>query len=220
MKNSINKFSFLLVFILSSFYATNLFAQDEQLSKNISLIAERDFKVFLEKIPVGMEANFGFSDRNEFVKATIGSPMSVLLPTQNFYSSNPIDSIHVNFEVSQIWEVPVLVNGNICCLLRLNATNNNCAIIGIGGYLTAYEIDKLSKFLGLNKENKRYILKFPDIQIQYLLVFENSISYRNSKCYRIEREEEYIKPVEDKLLNVLVASQKLQKERKGLYYEK
>ncbi len=220
MKNSINLFSFLLVFILSSFYATKLFAQDEQVRKNISLIAERDFKVFLEKIPVGMEASYGFSNRDEFVKATIGNPMSVLLPTQNFYSSGTMDSIQMNYEVSPIWEVPILFNSNICCLLRLTATNNNCAIIGIGGYLTAYEIDKLSKSLGLNKEKNRCILKFPDLQSQYLLVYDNSISYRNSKCYRIGREEEYVNPVEDKLLNVFIISQKLQKERKDINYEK
>jgi hypothetical protein len=220
MKNSINIFSILLVFVLSTFCMTKLLAQEKQKMNDISQIAEKDFKVFLEKIPVGLEANYGFSNRNEFEKASVGKPISVFFPTDFFYISDLIDSSKVNYEVSQIWEVPVLVNGNICCLLRMKVTDNNCAIIGIGGYLTAIEIDKLSKTIGLNKEKDRSLLKFPDIESQYLVVYDNSISYRNSKCYRIGKDEESGKSEEFALLNVLITSKQLIKERKDLGNEK
>lgn len=219
-KNLINLFSILLVIVLSTSYMTKLQAQDKRKIDDISQIAEKDFKVFLEKIPVGMEAYYGFSNRNEFEIASVGKPISILFPTEDFYDSDLIDSSKVNFEVSLMWEVPVLVDDNICCLLRIKATNNNCAIIGIGGYLTAIEINKLSKSIGLNKDNARSLLKFPEIKSQYLIVYDNSISYRNSKCYRIEKEEEFGKSEESALLNVLATSKQLQKERRGLDYER
>ena len=220
MKNAINLYSVLLVFILSIFCITTLLAQEEQIRKDISLIAERDFKVFLEKIPIGMETKYGFSNRNEFEKASIGEPLSILFPADNFYSTDPIDSSKTNYEISTIWEVPILFNGNICCLLRMKAINNNCTIIGIGGSLSALSIDKILKSIGLNKMKYISLLKFSELQCQYLVTYENSPIYANSKCYKIREQEESGELMEETLLNVFVTSKQQIKERKDFDYGK
>ncbi len=220
MKNSVNLLSVLLVFILSNFCTITLVAQDEQIRKDISLVAERDYKVFLEKIPIGMEARYGFSNRNEFEKVTLGNPMSTLFPSDNFYNTDPIDINMTNYKVSPIWEVPIIVDGNICCLLRMKAINNTCFVIGVGGSLSAISIDRISKAKGLDKMKDISLLKFPEIQSQYLIAYDNNLTYKDSKCYRVGEEEETGKLREESLLNVLVTSKQSIKERKDLEYEK
>lgn len=219
MKNSVNLLSVILVFILSNFCTIALLAQDAQISKEISLIAERDFKLFLENIPIGMETNYGFSDRNEFEKASLGKPISILSPSKYFYSPAPIDSSKTNYELSPICEVPILVNGNIRCLLRIEAKNNNCSAIGIGGSLTSIEIDKITKEIGLNIANELSLINFPELKCQYLIVYDDFITYKNSKCYRIGKIDKIDKLIEVSLFNVLVFSKQSLKERKGINYE-
>ena len=218
MKNSINLNIIRLTIVFSIFCTTTTYTQNQQISKEIALIAERDFKLFLERIPIGMEANYGFSDRNEFEKASLGKPISILFPSEYFYNHAPVDSSKTNFEDSSIYEVPILVNGNISCLLRLISEYNNISAIGIGGSLTAIEIDKITKGIGGGIENEISLINFPELKSQYLIVHDNSITYKNSKCYRIGN---IAKPesMEISLLNVMVSSKQSLKERKGINYE-
>lgn len=218
MKNLINLYSILIVVFLSILCMSKIKAQNEQLRKDVSLIAERDLKVFLEKIPLGMETNYGFSKRKEFEKSTLGKPMSILLPSENFYNSTFIDSIDANYEISSIWEVPILVNGNICCLLRMKVINNSCSVIGIGGSLSAAGINKIFKSIGLDKMNNISLLKFPEIKCQYLVVYENSLT--NSKCYKIGETGESGLLKEKSLLTVFVKSKQSINKRKDFDYER
>lgn len=217
MKKSMMLKPTLLLFILLVLCTTSIISQEKQTIKEISSIAERDLKIFLENIPIGMEANYGFSDRKEFEKASLGKPISILFPTEYFYSSAPFDSSKTNYEISPIWEVPIRVNGNIRCLLRLKNQINDYSLIGIGGSLTAIEIDRIMKEIGLDTANEICMINFPELKCQYLIVDDNYITYKNSKCYKIGNLEKS-ESKEISLLNVLVSSKLLIKERKDIGY--
>lgn len=217
MKNSVNLLSLLLVFILSNFITKVLLAQNEQIRKDISLIAERDLKLFLEKIPIGLETKYGFSNRKEFEKVSLGKPISVLFPTDNFYNIDPVGIKKTNIKVSSIWEVPILVNGNICCLLRMKAINNNCTVIGIGGSLSSVTIDKIFKAKELNKMKEISLLKFPELKSQYLIAYDSIITNEESKCYRVAEDVVSGKYDEESLLNILMYSQHSLKQKHSEY---
>jgi hypothetical protein len=215
MKNSFTIFSFLFQFFLLNLSPIGLFAQNELNEKEIHVIAERELKTFLEIIPVGLEVDYGFANRNEFKIASLGKPINVLFPSEFFYSSESVDTINANYEISPIWELPILVDGKMCCFLKIRAINNSYSVIGIGGSLIAKKIGTILDKTDISKSLKISLIKFPEIQYQYLIEYNQDITYRHSKCFKIEIENDETseRPVNVSLFNILVFSKQLIKER-------
>lgn len=185
MKNTINLHSVLLVFILSIFCITTLLAQEEQIRKDISLIAERDFKNFLDIIPVGLEKYYGFSNREEFCKAFLGKPICTFNINKPSINTEYIDTSKTNYQITELWNIPIIVEGNICCLLKVRSNGNQYSVVGIGGSQTALEIDNAVKKMKLNEEKEFSILISPETKTRYLIFYDHSITYKNSKGIKI-----------------------------------
>ncbi len=174
--NTIILFSTFYVFFLSS---TDVICQEKKDLVRINTIAQKELALFLEKIPNGMEAEYGFNSREEFMKAKLLKPINIIFPSNDYYSYEIIDSTSVTFLPSQNWKIPISVNTKICCFLHGKIIENNFKVLGIGGKLIAEKLNKIGEKLSINSNMDRCIILFPEIKRQYLIYYNDEVTYKS-----------------------------------------
>ena len=125
--------------------------------------SQRQLSLFLDKIPSGSEAEFGFKNREDFARAIIQDAYNVLLPKADFYADEFLDSSKTYTYYSKYWEIPISVDGNNCCFLIGMFNNDEFRVFTIGGKSVARSTNILNTQRGAGK-TKNYILKLPELQ--------------------------------------------------------
>lgn len=133
-----------ILFFLPLFSAAD--TQNETLFSDDSIItiARSSLGEFLDKIPMGRESRYGFSNRAEFAKATIGIPIRVY--TANPDSTNGLSGNDPNSpKATNEWRVPVLVDGESRALLTVSVNNGALSATELGAAELSRELGEFKK---------------------------------------------------------------------------
>lgn len=154
--------------------------------KALVVLAEskKQLSLFLEKIPAGSEAEFGFKNRVEFDIAIVQNPYNVVLPNADFYSDEFLDTSKTYIYHSNYWEVPISVDGKICCFLSGKFINENFRVISIGGKSIAVSINDLIYKSGIGMDTG-YLLNLPELKKQYFISIGSKGYHRSYNGYEI-----------------------------------
>jgi hypothetical protein len=174
----------IIVFILISL---NTFAlgQNSIIRKQVEDAAEENLSVFLEKIPVGMENDFGIPSRDDFKNIKIGTPMNVLRPSDNF-SKSELDSTALNVYSTPAWEIPLVLNGKACCFLFGRIDNDKVKIYKIGGDDTARLLNNINdQKMNYNAMDKSVLL-VPTYKKSYIVFHNEDVTNNKNKCVTLD----------------------------------
>ena len=177
--------------------------QEKEVLEEIISSSQVELQLFLERIPQGMEPNYGFQNREEFNKVTLLYPTNVFFPSDNYYNNEQMDTNRVNFQPSKYWNIPVSLEGEICCFLQGMFIENNFKINSIGGNLIAKKLSLFDEnYLDIDLPN-RCLMLFPDIKKQFLIYYKEELSYNNSKCFILDDSFQSSQFFEQNLTEVL-----------------
>lgn len=179
---TVNHIFVTILLFLSTMIATG---QNSNIRKQVTDVAEVYLKTFLDKIPVGMENDFGIPSRNEFKNIKIGKAMNVLIPSNNFNKSD-IDSTEINVISTENWEIPLILNGKICCFLFGRSINDKFKIYKIGGDDTARRLNDINdKIMNYNSMNKSVLL-VPSYKKSYIVYHKENALNNKNKCVTLD----------------------------------
>ncbi|MBN1924749.1 MAG: hypothetical protein JW798_02835 [Prolixibacteraceae bacterium] len=183
-----NIFSYLYIFFVPLLCISTIAVNAQTKGNELEVVNEsqEQLSLFLEKIPSGSEAEFGFENREDFSSAIIQDAYNVLLPNADFYADESIDSLKTYTYYSKYWEIPISVDGNNCCFLIGMFVDDEFKIFTICSKSISSSIKIMNKNKGEGKY-KNYILKFPELQKEYFICSDSEANIRSSKgveiCY-------------------------------------
>lgn len=93
--------------------------------------SQEELQKFLSNIPRGEEKDFGFTDREQFKKASLGNP----IPMKSFNEKGEVIT-------ENRYRIPVIVNDKKILFITTRLTEGNLEIVDMGGSLLAREIGK------------------------------------------------------------------------------
>lgn len=165
ISNLMKKIILVLLFLLpASVYLVK--AQDVNADPN------QDLYLWLQKIPVGNESLYGFSDRAEFALASVGNPIEVF--TVDFTDLQNYKNVNLKLVSTHEWRVPVIVNGSCRALLTVVESPAG-KIVDLGGKVLATEIDQKARVLG---ERSRYLklVRIFQVHSDFLLTMDSGLT--------------------------------------------
>jgi len=128
--------------------------------------------VWLEKIPAGSEADFGFADRNEFKYAVLGNPIAVHhLTTKNTAEKGLADSCTI--VPTGEWRIPVMVGEESRALITVVQVDKGRKIVDIGARNLAREIALVRKQFDLNDTVDLHLLRIHSLTCDLLFTGED-----------------------------------------------
>ena len=135
-------YQIILIFLIIGI--TNINAQTNQIG-NISRAANAELSDYLNKIPVGQENMFGFTNRGDFSQAEIGDPYEVFTLSPEFFDTENITRNKTYIVSTENWRVPIIVNNQHRALLTVSKVNNQWSVVKIGANGLAEELDMFNK---------------------------------------------------------------------------
>ncbi|MFZ4399767.1 MAG: hypothetical protein ACOYO1_07015 [Bacteroidales bacterium] len=154
----------LLFFALLILYSLS-YSQTENVENKVIKIAENNLSVSLSKIPIGMEKYYGFSDRKEFIDASIGKPYRVISLSNEFYSNQKLSTTNY-IQIKNEWRVPVIVKGANKILLTVIRQDTSFEVVDLGGAALAEELQQKSKY---SFNDELYILRIYPLAIDFFV---------------------------------------------------
>lgn len=114
--------------------------------------------IWLEKIRAINYNDFGFNTIEEMNRVELGTPYEVIFVSEDFLT----DSVFIKeknyfIKENQKWEVPLLVDSEMRCLLSVGYFNDSLNVFKIGGAANAKEIQVCMDKYNIPKEGKKYI---------------------------------------------------------------
>jgi len=141
-------------------------------AQNSNADPDQDLKLWLQKIPVGNESLYGFSDRSEFALARLGNPIEVF--TVDFTDLQNYKNVNLELVSTHEWRVPVIVNGR-CRVLLTVVESPVGKIVDLGGKVLATEIDQKAKVLG-EKTSDLKLVRFFQVHSDFLLTMDAGLT--------------------------------------------
>ena len=136
------------IIILSFLLSIASYAQSSGIA-TVKKVAKTDAIKFFNLIPQGQENDYGFKSREDFSKIEIGEPYQVYFVVKR--------DNKVNFQSSNNWRVPVLVNGKSIALLTVATTDEGAQIVDFGAKGLAKKLQEFEK--NYNSANERVLLR-------------------------------------------------------------
>ena len=183
MKKLISLYSFVCISILLMLFLNRAYAE---IPGGVYNAAELGLSRMLVSIPQGYELRYGFVNREEFAKATIGIPYQM-------YTIHPDlmkDTVTITDDMitsAEEWRFPVICNGSIRALLTVAKVKGQWQAVDIGAATLASEIDVLEKGLSLKtRDINRIILRLYQIQSDFIVITEGSAKITNGSFYPVK----------------------------------
>lgn len=108
-------------------------------------VAQAALPGFLEKIPDGLEARYGFGDPSEFLRTRLGTPIPVYhvaeMPVDT--STGFPDSSWSRPVSGKAWRIPVLVGPQARVLITVEDRQGQLVSVDFGGARLASEMDEM-----------------------------------------------------------------------------
>ncbi len=131
--------------MLLAFLSCSVGQMDAQsFNDSLARLATAQLSGFLSKIPVGSELIYGFNDRAEFRRTTIGSPYRVFTVSPEALSGTLVQDRDYLTAVDE-WKFPVLVDGRSRALLTMGLVNGTWQAVELGSAHIARELDGLEQ---------------------------------------------------------------------------
>jgi len=115
---------------------------------------------FLNLIPEGSEADYGFNSRSDFSRIKIEKPY------KTYYIS--ADDNQLTFALSD-WRVPISVDGDYKTLLTVQNINGKAEVVDLGGNKLAQKIQEFEK-LYTTGDNLRLMIRNTYLNQDYITV--------------------------------------------------
>ena len=139
----------------------------------ITKLANEELISFLQKIPVGQENMFGFTNRGEFSLAEIGDPYEVFTLSLEFFDTKNIIRNKTYIVSTENWRVPIIVNNQHRALLTVSKVNNQWSVVKLGAKGLAEELDIFNKnHPSINESN---ILRVFQLKSDFILSSEKIV---------------------------------------------
>jgi len=139
----------------------------------ITKVANEELISFLQKIPVGQENMFGFTNRGEFSQAEIGDPYEVFTLSLEFFDTKNIIRNKTYIVSTENWRVPIIVNNQHRALLTVSKVNNQWSVVKLGAKGLAEELDIFNKnHPSINESN---ILRVFQLKSDFILTSEKIV---------------------------------------------
>ena len=139
----------------------------------ITKVANEELNNYLQKIPVGQEKMFGFTNRGEFSQAEIGTPYEVFTLSPEFFDTKNIISNKTYIVSAENWRVPIIVNNQHRALLTVSMVNNQWSVVKLGAKGLAEELDVFNKNHPSINESK--ILRVFQLKGDFIFTSENIV---------------------------------------------
>jgi hypothetical protein len=124
-----------------------------EIIQQVADTARLGLAAYLQKIPSGLEKNYGFESRSEFGRATLGRP----------YHQVGMDAADGSIEVIGTWRVPILVNGKSRAMLTVARLKGVWKVVEIGAAKMATDLGRLERDV---------IRGRPNLQVAIIRVFK------------------------------------------------
>lgn len=176
-------YSIALVFLISILLLDVAYAECPDEVKNA---AELGLSRMLSSIPKGYEIKYGFDNREEFAKATIGLPyqMCTIHPSVIKGNSAVTDDMITSLEE---WRFPVICKGQIKVLLTVAKVKGNWLAVEIGAATLASEIKAFEERSPLKVQDvNRGILRLYEIGIDFIFITDGSKKITGGLFYPIK----------------------------------
>ena len=139
----------------------------------ITKVVNEELISFLQKIPVGQENMFGFTNRGEFSQAEIGDPYEVFTLSLEFFDTKNIIRNKTYIVSTENWRVPIIVNNQHRALLTVSKVNNQWSVVKLGAKALAEELDIFNKnHPSINESN---ILRVFQLKSDFILTSEKIV---------------------------------------------
>ena len=139
----------------------------------ITKVVNEELISFLQKIPVGQENMFGFTNRGEFSQAEIGDPYEVFTLSLEFFDTKNIIRNKTYIVSTENWRVPIIVNNQHRALLTVSKVNNQWSVVKLGAKGLAEELDIFNKnHPSINESN---ILRVFQLKSDFILTSEKIV---------------------------------------------
>jgi hypothetical protein len=134
-------------------------------------VAERDYASFLNKIPKGHEADYGFDDRPEFDRVEVGAPLRVHAVDVDY--SGPFPRAIKKIRALDQWRVPLTVNGKQRALLTVVKKDGRFEAADFGGAGLARSLYNLNTTIAASRFNASYLVRVVAIRQDFWGVSES-----------------------------------------------
>lgn len=115
----------------------------------------------LAKVPEGLESNYGFADRSEFARATVGIPYQMFAVNPGRGTVEPMGS----------WRLPVLVDGAYRALLTVYKKDGAYRFAEFGAAQLANDLGSLERSQVKNRTGiRRAIFRVFELKCDFLVI--------------------------------------------------
>jgi hypothetical protein len=142
--------------------------------------ATSGLKVYLAKIPVGKEKNYGFANSDEIAQAELGVPVDIFILSPDFFSASTIVKERNYITSIEEWLVPVTVNGEWRALLTVSKKNGSWKTVGFGSSFLAADLNKIITENTNLKRQQYSLLRVYQLDCDFILE-HNSFNINNWK---------------------------------------
>ncbi len=168
---------FILFLICFTVEASNDTAQFSE--KSVRSGAMSTLGSFLDKIPPSYESQYGFRNRAEFSRASIGTPVQVFTIHPDSIK-NGIDLKRKYLIPLDEWRVPVLVDGEYRSLLTVSKVNSTLTAVELGGALLAKELEQFRKN---HPGGRKVMLRLYQLQCDFMVLDREGTSIDEGEYY-------------------------------------
>jgi len=109
----------------------------ENAIQNLPAAVSGSLTEWLEKIPAGREALYGFQNRSDFSRASLGVPVQVFTLDDAFFTQ---PGAAPSLKSIGEWRIPVIVDRQNCALVTVVKINNDWKIVDLGAHVLALEL--------------------------------------------------------------------------------
>jgi len=142
-------------------------ANDNSLSRReVKQIALPEVIAFLKKIPSGAEEQYGFANRSEFLRASLGEPYQVYtIDPDSIRDGTPLGKQYM-IPIDE-WRTPIIVDGRYCSFVTVSRVDGRPRAVEIGGAVLAKEV---GEFEQRHPKGLKAILRLFQLQCDYIVV--------------------------------------------------
>ncbi|MFI5252822.1 MAG: hypothetical protein ACHQQQ_10365 [Bacteroidota bacterium] len=181
-------------FILVAIFTLNIigFGKDKP-DNEIKELASAGFKFILDKIPAGSETNYGFNNRGEFSKVTVGAPFQVYTIVSESLKGKLSSSKNYFVPIDE-WRIPLVVDGQNRALLTAAPMNGEWKIVDFGAAGLASEIGEFdSKHPAVASTQRKILLRIYPLQIDFLLYQSETAGLPQQTIYPLQSAARMLK---------------------------
>ncbi|HVP07346.1 MAG TPA: hypothetical protein VMS71_05835, partial [Candidatus Acidoferrum sp.] len=160
---------------------------------------------FLDMIPVGSEASYGFNNRGEFGNVGLGTPIAVVSIVPDSIKNGIREDQNIFVPVNE-WRVPITVNGEMRALLTVAKVGGTWKAVDFGASGLASELGKFMKDRAMDIAGRRVeLLRLYQLHSDFLLLTDTTqaaakenICPLTSATMMLERNGQAVKSVYSK----------------------